>query len=197
MKLRKLELKDAPLMLEWMHDKSVVENLSANFGAKKIEDCEAFIEASKNDQANLNLAIVNDNDEYMGTASLKHIDKENQNAEFAIAMRTCAMGKGYSKYGMAVKRKDEQTNVSDTTMPRIAISLIQNRDEMSEELRILYVAMTRAKQKLILVSSHKKLLSDLKSAASKITDKAEILPFYHHRAGKLPARKALEFDEIT
>lgn len=83
----------------------------------------------------------------------------------------------HSKYGMAVKRKDEQTNVSDTTMPRIAISLIQNRDEMSEELRILYVAMTRAKQKLILVSSHKKLLSDLKSAASKITDKAEILPY--------------------
>ena len=101
MNLRKLEIKDAPLMLEWMHDESVVENLAANFGAKKIEDCEAFIEFSKNDENNLNLAIVDENDEYMGTASLKHIDGENKNAEFAIAMRTCAMGKGFSKYGMA------------------------------------------------------------------------------------------------
>ncbi len=101
MNLRKLELKDAPLMLEWMHDESVVENLAANFGAKKLEDCQAFIEASQNDKENVNLAIVDDNDEYMGTASLKHIDRENKNAEFAIAMRTCAMGKGFSKYGMA------------------------------------------------------------------------------------------------
>lgn len=101
MKLRRLELKDAPLMLEWMHDESVVENLSANFGAKKIEDCKAFIEASKDDENNLNLAIVGDDDEYMGTVSLKHIDRQNNNAEFAVAIRTCAMGKGYSKYGMA------------------------------------------------------------------------------------------------
>ena len=101
MRLRNLEIKDAPLMLEWMHDESVVENLAANFGAKKIEDCEAFIEFSKKDENNLNLAIVDENDEYMGTASLKHIDRENKNAEFAIAMRTCAMGKGFSKYGMA------------------------------------------------------------------------------------------------
>ena len=34
MKLRQLNLTDAPLMLEWMHDPSVVENLQANFAAK-------------------------------------------------------------------------------------------------------------------------------------------------------------------
>ena len=51
MKLRQLEFKDAPLMLEWMHDESVVENLSANFASKKIEDCMAFVEASKKDEA--------------------------------------------------------------------------------------------------------------------------------------------------
>ncbi len=101
MKLRKLEQKDAALMLEWMHDKSVVENLSANFGAKKLADCQAFIEASQNDDKNLNLAIADDNDEYMGTASLKHIDQTKKRAEFAIAMRAGAMGKGFSQYGMA------------------------------------------------------------------------------------------------
>ena len=43
MNLRKLEIKDAPLMLEWMHDKSVVEDLRTNFLTKTIEDCENFI----------------------------------------------------------------------------------------------------------------------------------------------------------
>ena len=44
------------------------------------------------------MAIVNDKDEYMGTVSLKRIT--DSNAEFAIVVRKCAMGKGYSKYGM-------------------------------------------------------------------------------------------------
>ena len=36
MKLRKLELKDAPLMLEWMHDETVVEDLHTDFASKTI-----------------------------------------------------------------------------------------------------------------------------------------------------------------
>lgn len=34
MKLRKLKLKDALLMLEWVHDETVVENMQANFAKK-------------------------------------------------------------------------------------------------------------------------------------------------------------------
>lgn len=101
MKLRKLERKDAELMLEWMHDKNVVENLNANFAEKKIEDCIAFIEYSNSTDIDLHLAIVDDDDIYMGTVSLKHIDKNNGNAEFAVTVRKAAMGKGFSKYGMA------------------------------------------------------------------------------------------------
>lgn len=48
--LRKLELKDATLMLEWMHDKTVVNNLKVNFMSKTIEDCESFIINSWNDK---------------------------------------------------------------------------------------------------------------------------------------------------
>ena len=44
--------------------------------------------------------IVNDQDEYMGTVSLKNIDRIRQCAEFAITIRKSAMGKGYSAYGM-------------------------------------------------------------------------------------------------
>lgn len=98
MYLRRLELKDAPLMLSWMHDKSVVEKLKTNFASKTISDCENFIKASWEDKNNINLAVASDTDEYMGTVSLKHI--ENSTAEFAITVRAEAMGKGYSWFGM-------------------------------------------------------------------------------------------------
>ena len=98
MYLRKLELKDAPLMLAWMHDKSVVAKLHTDFASKTITDCENFIKSSWEDKNNINLAIASDTDEYMGTVSLKHVD--NGSAEFAITVRSEAMGKGYSWFGM-------------------------------------------------------------------------------------------------
>lgn len=98
MRLRKLELIDAPFMLEWMHDKSVVEDLRTNFLTKTMEDCENFIKSSWEDKKNWNVAIVDEDDTYMGTVSLKNI-KENS-AEFGITIRSCAMGKGYSIWAM-------------------------------------------------------------------------------------------------
>jgi len=98
MRLRSLELKDANLMLEWMHDDSVVHHLQSNFIEKTIDDCIAFINSAGVTEKNLHLAIVDDNDEYMGTVSLKNIS--DNMAEFAITLRTVAMGGGYSKYGM-------------------------------------------------------------------------------------------------
>ena len=98
MELRRLELKDAPLMLEWMHDKSVVEDLRTNFLTKTMEDCEDFIISSWSDDKNWNAAIVDEKDIYMGTVSLKNIKETS--AEFGITIRTCAMGKGYSLWAM-------------------------------------------------------------------------------------------------
>lgn len=100
MRLRELELKDAPLMLEWMHDENVVENLQTNFAAKTLADCEAFIRSCADTSENRHMAIVDDNDDYMGTVSLKHIRLDRGDAEFAITIRACAMGKGFSAYGM-------------------------------------------------------------------------------------------------
>lgn len=100
MRLRNLELKDAPLMLEWMHDPNVVEKLRGHFLEKTIEDCEVFIKAAGNKEHDIHLAIVTDEDEYMGTVSLKNIDRDNNSAEFAITVRKSAMGRGYSWWGM-------------------------------------------------------------------------------------------------
>ena len=100
MYLRDLNIKDAPLMHEWMQDNDVVNFLRGNFKEKTIEDCFKFIEDSKNKENNINLAICSDEDEYMGTVSLKNIDRKEQSAEFAITIRKSAMGKGFSWYGM-------------------------------------------------------------------------------------------------
>ena len=100
MQLRKLKDKDAKYMLEWMHDNSVVSHLATNFASKTIEDCREFIQKSQESDDDLNMAIVDDDDVYMGTVSLKHIDRNEKMAEFAITIRKSAMGRGYSAYGM-------------------------------------------------------------------------------------------------
>ena len=97
MYLRELKTEDAPLMLKWMHDESVVGKLRGNFAEKTLDDCNKFIDSSISNK-NIHLAIASDTDEYMGTVSLKNI--EDGSAEFAITVRAEAMGRGYSWFGM-------------------------------------------------------------------------------------------------
>ena len=98
MNLRKLKLKDAPLMLEWMHDGFVIKYMQADFQSKTEDDCRRFITDSWNDRKNLHMAIVDNDDIYQGTVSLKHI--AGSSAEFAITIRASAMGKGVSSAAM-------------------------------------------------------------------------------------------------
>lgn len=87
-------------MLEWMHDETVVKDLHADFSSKTIDDCIKFIENSSDFLVNAHYAIASDEDEYMGTVSLKYIDRYTNSAEFAITVRRASMGKGYSWFGM-------------------------------------------------------------------------------------------------
>lgn len=97
MVLRQLKKKDAEYMLEWMHDDNVHSCLGRDFGSMTIGDCQRFIEESLQNPGNgRNFAIVDENDEYMGTISLKNIEWEEKRAEYAIACRTKAMGKGFA-----------------------------------------------------------------------------------------------------
>ena len=98
--LRNLQISDAEKMLEWMHDPNVVQDLQTNFMEKTIEDCRNFIEASYFDEHNIHYAIVDDENNYIGTVSLKNIDHIEGAAEFAITISASAMGKGYSKRAM-------------------------------------------------------------------------------------------------
>lgn len=100
MLLRKLRKGDAPLMLEWMHDPDVTAGLGKDFAHMTLEDCLAFIGSAQDDAPDVHRAIVDENDEYLGTVSLKHLNKENGSAEFAIVVRKAAMGRGYARQGM-------------------------------------------------------------------------------------------------
>lgn len=99
LKVRNLKICDAHYMLEWMHDLNVIQWMQIDFANKSFEDCKNFIKTSiKNEEKNIHRAIVNDDDIYMGTVSLKHITSDE--AELAIVLRSVAMGKGFSGYAM-------------------------------------------------------------------------------------------------
>ena len=98
MKLRKLCPKDAKMMLEWMHDDTTVRYFRERFAEKTLDDCMAFIDAAQDEVHSIHLAIVDDQNEYMGTVSLKNI--QDDTAEFAIVLRECARGKGYASFAV-------------------------------------------------------------------------------------------------
>ena len=98
MKLRELKLKDITYMFEWMHDENVIKYMSNNFLGYTIEACKKFILDSRCDISRIDLAICDDDDNYMGTVSLKNINFNK--AEFAIILRSSAMGKGYGNFAM-------------------------------------------------------------------------------------------------
>ena len=87
-------------MLEWMHDENVTGHLQADFASFTEEKVAKFIESAMEqncDSEHLHYAIVDENDEYMGTISLKNINKKDKNAEYAIVTRSVAHGKGYAR----------------------------------------------------------------------------------------------------
>ena len=77
MKLRSLQLRDTPYMLEWMHDPEINKNFRFNAEDQTIETVQKFIEFAQSDNHNKHFAIADENDEYQGTVSLKDIDLDN------------------------------------------------------------------------------------------------------------------------
>ena len=84
----------------------------------------------------------------------------------------------HSRYGYAQKLYDPALSASFNTMPRNALAMEKRRGEMSEELRVLYVAMTRAKQKLIMLATPSRSAGTyIAGVAKKLAGQQEISPF--------------------
>lgn len=85
-------------MLTWMHDGEVVNYLMKDFAAMTLDDCISFIEDAKRNRESIHLAIIDDNNAYHGTVSLKRIIKGT--AEFGIVIDRNAQGTGLAAYAM-------------------------------------------------------------------------------------------------
>lgn len=83
----------------------------------------------------------------------------------------------HSELGLGVRRKDRQLMCKYSTMPRNAVRLEIERDERSEELRVLYVAMTRAKEKLIMITSLKNPAKVIGDLSASLTGAEKLAPY--------------------
>lgn len=92
--LRPLAQKDAPFMLEWMTDPEITRFFRFDASKASLDSCQAFIKNAKVQQDEVHFAIVDENDEYLGTVSLKGIDRIKRRAEYAISTRKKAHGTG-------------------------------------------------------------------------------------------------------
>lgn len=100
MRLRQLQEKDADGMLEWMQDAEIQRNFRFRTDNKTKEDVLEFIQKAKTEPVegeSIHYAIADDNDEYLGTISLKDVDLTARNAEYAISLRRKAQGLGIGR----------------------------------------------------------------------------------------------------
>ena len=82
----------------------------------------------------------------------------------------------HNELGLGVRRKDDTLLCRYTTMPREAVALEIKRNEISEELRVLYVALTRAKERLALVGSIKGIEKYVKGIVGKFAYDNAVMP---------------------
>ena len=69
--------------------------------------------------------------------------------------------------GIGLMVTDDKTRLRHTTVLREAVSALTRQSSLSEELRILYVAMTRAQEKLVLLTSCKDASKTLHSISER------------------------------
>ena len=72
------------------------------------------------------------------------------------------------KHGIGVKMRNVDTFEQYDTLCHKAVKLAMGKDNISEEMRVLYVAMTRAREKLIMVYCKENVESDCAKFASRI-----------------------------
>ncbi|QFG01109.1 helicase-exonuclease AddAB subunit AddA [Psychrobacillus glaciei] len=88
-------------------------------------------------------------------------------------------------FGLAVKAIDPDKRISFTSLPFLAMKEKKQMELKAEEMRVLYVAMTRAKEHLFLIASIKDLAKTLdkwEDAQSVLAD--EMLPGYMRAKAK-------------
>ncbi len=74
------------------------------------------------------------------------------------------------KYGFSFSYFDKENREKNKTLLRFIMDNFDKRQQRAEELRLLYVAMTRAEEKLIMTACYKDLAKSISSKISKLYD---------------------------
>jgi diamine N-acetyltransferase len=85
-------------MLEWLHNEDTTQYLRLNEKSTTSEDVARFIEEARDENTSCHRAIVDSEDHYLGTVSLKDINHTTKEAEYAIAMHPSAFGGGAARW---------------------------------------------------------------------------------------------------
>jgi diamine N-acetyltransferase len=93
--LRALKFEDAKYMMEYIQDKEISNNFRFTKKSCSLDGFKIFIQESWTDKTNIHFAI--EDDEYVGTVSLKNINSVDRNAEYAIIIRKKYWGTGIAK----------------------------------------------------------------------------------------------------
>ena len=84
----------------------------------------------------------------------------------------------HQKIGIGPQYINYYKMVEYSTSAKDAIKIVIKEENISEEMRILYVALTRAKEKLIITGTSKDYLDEIEK-------KKEILKIYNSDKGKI------------
>ncbi|MFT8871733.1 MAG: helicase-exonuclease AddAB subunit AddA [Sporolactobacillus sp.] len=88
----------------------------------------------------------------------------------------------HPQFGLGTRHIDPKVRTSTPTLPYLVMKARIRSDALAEEMRILYVAMTRAKEKLILVASSDRLEQAAAQWSSAVNCSGWLLPAYQRRA---------------
>ena len=138
-----------------------------------------FIEKLKSSSGDLSAAkLISENEDVVRIMSIH----KSKGLEFPIVF-LCGTGKGinlqdlnnnillHQELGLGPKYVNYERKIEYNTLAKEAIRCISRQESISEEMRVLYVALTRAKEKLIITGFSKDIEKALK-------EKKEILNFY-------------------
>lgn len=88
----------------------------------------------------------------------------------------------HNHIGLGMERRDTDTLRRYDTLPHLCVKQAIRENDRAEEARVLYVALTRAKEKLILVMSSKKPEDDINAAQIAAVGDEPISAFYLQNA---------------
>ncbi|WP_084244386.1 GNAT family N-acetyltransferase [Planomicrobium okeanokoites] len=96
-KLRELRSEDVEFMYEFIEDVEISSNFIYTRYPTSKEGLDQFVKSSWGNKANVHFAIVSkEDDDYLGTVSLKNINYVDRNAEYAISIRKKYWGKDHA-----------------------------------------------------------------------------------------------------